>query len=120
MCYKLWKNFFKAHRAALDKAQDQDEISKLSRLLAMIDDFLNKEILPARRFHSAKVDFELFCDSTNEIYFSFLHKGVHIEEVQALSSIVVLFLDYVELIWNERTFKHSHSNVAKAKADYVS
>ena len=113
------ENNLKAHRTALDKAQDQDEISKLSRRLAMIDDFLFKAMMLARGFHSAKVDFEIFTDRASELYCSFVYQGMHIEEVQALSSVMLLFLDYIELIWSERAFNNNLCNVAKVKADYI-
>ena len=113
------ENNLKAHRTALDKAQDQDEISKLSRRLAMIDDFLFKAMMLARGFHSAKVDFEIFTDRASELYCSFVYQGMHIEEVQALSSVMLLFLDYIELIWSERAFNNNLCNVAKVKANYI-
>ena len=113
------KNFFKAHRAAFDNAQDPNEKSMISRRLQIINDFLNKGILLARGLRASKVKFELFADRIETIFLNSLYQGMKYQDVRALAEIMNLFLQYIELSHHDRNFNNGLYYLAKAKVEYI-
>ena len=116
---KAMKNFFKAHRAAFDNAQDQNEKSMISRRLQIINDFLNKGIMLARGFHVSKAKFELFAEKIESLFLNTLHQGMKYQDVRALTEIMLLFLQYIELSQGDRNFNNGLYYLAKAKVEYI-
>ena len=113
------KNSLKAHREAFDNAQDQNEKSMISRRLQIINDFLNKGIMLARGFHVSKAKFELFAEKIENLFLNTLYQGMKYQDVRALTEIMLLFLQYIELSQGDRNFNNGLSYLAKAKADYI-
>ena len=116
---KAMKNFFKAHRAAFDNAQDQNEKSMISRRLQIINDFLNKGIMLARGFHVSKAKFELFAEKIENLFLNTLYQGMKYQDVRALTEIMLLFLQYIELSQGDRNFNNGLYYLAKAKVEYI-
>ena len=113
------KSFFKAHRAAFDNAQDQNEKSMISRRLQIINDFLNKGIMLARGFHVSKAKFELFAEKIENLFWNTLYQGMKYQDVRALTEIMLLFLQYIELSQGDRNFNNGLYYLAKAKLEYI-
>ena len=113
------KSFFKAHRAAFDNAQDQNEKSMISRRLQIINDFLNKGIMLARGFHVSKAKFELFAEKIENLFLNTLYQGMKYQDVRALTEIMLLFLQYIELSQGDRNFNNGLYYLAKAKVEYI-
>ena len=113
------KNSLKAHRAAFDNAHDQNEKSMISRRLQIINEFLNKGIILARGFHVSKAKFELFAEKIESLFLNTLYQGMKYQDVRALTEIMLLFLQYIELSQGDRNFNNGLSYLAKAKADYI-
>ena len=116
---KAMKNFFKAHRAAFDNAQGQNEKSMISRRLQIINDFLNKGIMLARGFHVSKAKFELFAEKIENLFLNTLYQGMKYQDVRALTEIMLLFLQYIELSQGDRNFNNGLYYLAKAKVEYI-
>ena len=116
---KAMKNFFKAHRAAFDNAQDQNEKSMISRRLQIINDFLNEGIMLARGFHVSKAKFELFAEKIESLFLNTLYQGMKYQDVRALTEIMLLFLQYIELSQGARNFNNGLSYLAKVKFEYI-
>ena len=113
------KNSLKAHREAFDNAQDQNEKSMISRRLQIINDFLNKGIMLARGFHVSKAKFELFAEKIESLFLNTLHQGMKYQDVRALTEIMLLFLQYIELSQGARNFNNGLSYLAKVKFEYI-
>ena len=113
------KKFFKAQRAALDNAQDKTERSMIYRRLQIMEDFLNKGIMLARGLHVSKAKFELFAKKIEVLYLNSLYQGMKYEDVRALTDIMNLFLQYIELMQHDRNFNNGLYYLAKAKAEYI-
>ena len=113
------KNSLKAHREAFDNAQDQNEKSMISRRLQIINDFLNKGIILARGFHVSKAKFELFAEKIESLFLNTLHQGMKYQDVRALTEIMLLFLQYIELSQGARNFNNGLSYLAKVKFEYI-
>ena len=116
---KAMKNFFKAHRAAFDNAQGQNEKSMISRRLQIINDFLNEGIMLARGFHVSKAKFELFAEKIENLFLNTLYQGMKYQDVRALTEIMLLFLQYIELSQGDRNFNNGLYYLAKAKVEYI-
>ena len=113
------KNSLKAHREAFDNAQDQNEKSMISRRLQIINDFLNKGIMLARGFHVSKAKFELFAEKIESLFLNTLYQGMKYQDVRALTEIMLLFLQYIELSQGARNFNNGLSYLAKVKFEYI-
>ena len=116
---KAMKNSLKAHREAFDNAQDQNEKSMISRRLQIINDFLNEGIMLARGFHVSKAKFELFVEKIESLFLNTLHQGMKYQDVRALTEIMLLFLQYIELSQGARNFNNGLSYLAKVKFEYI-
>ena len=73
----------------------------------------------ARGFHVSKAKFELFAEKIESLFLNTLHQGMKYQDVRALTEIMLLFLQYIELSQGARNFNNGLSYLAKVKFEYI-